>query len=448
MDQTLEDFITALRSSGVRISVSESIDAMQAVELMGYQDRMVLKDALSSVLAKSLPEKEIFEVCFERFFTFEGFSMKEDGTAEALEPDTQDQDSPLTQMLLSGDTPGLAISMSRAARAVDITSIQFFTQKGRYIQKILQQMGLDDLNRDIERLHQDDNLTQQAGELEEAKNELFETVKDFVERQFDLFANSATEEIIERYLKNMRLSNAEQRDFHRMRVIVQKMAKRLKTRYSRRRKDANRGVLDFKKTLRENIAYQGLLFETKWKKKKIDRPDVVAICDVSRSVRDVSRFLLLFIYSLSEVLERIRTFVFCSDLTEVSDIFEEYPVEEAIGKIETGTGMNVIMGLTDYGQAFRDFQENWFDTITKKTTVLILGDARNNYGHPQTDIFKLIRERSRRVIWLNPETPAFWGIGDSEMKGYLPHCHLARECSTLNHLERVVEMLLSMSTRN
>jgi uncharacterized protein with von Willebrand factor type A (vWA) domain len=448
MDQTLEDFITALRSSGVRISVSESMDAMNAVDLIGYQDRRMLRDALSTVLAKTLSEKEIFEECFEQFFTFEGFSTQEENAVELSPGEAQGQDSPLSQMLLSGDSPGLAMAMNRAARAVDVTSIQFFTQKGHYIQKILQQMGIEGLNRDIERLAQNEDLKHKAQKLGEAKNELFETVKTFVERQFDLFAKSATEEVIERYLRNMRLSNAEQRDFHRMRIIVQKMAKRLKTRYSRRRKDAQRGMLDFKKTLRKNVAYQGLLFETKWKKRKIDRPDVVAICDISRSVRDVSRFLLLFIYSLNEVLERIRTFIFCSNLTEISHIFDEYPVEQAIGKIESGSGVDTIMGLTDYGQAFRDFQENWFDTVTNKTTVLILGDGRNNYGDPQADILKMMRERSRRLIWLNPETPAFWGTGDSEMKRYLSYCHLARECSTLNHLERVVEMLLSMSMRN
>ncbi|MEE9612870.1 MAG: VWA domain-containing protein [Desulfatiglandales bacterium] len=448
MDQTLEDFVTALRSSGVRISVSESMDAMNAVDLIGYQDRKMLKDALSSVLAKTLSEKEIFEECFERFFTFDAFSTWKENGVEHFPGDTEGQDSPLSQMLLSGDSPGLAMAMSRAARAVDVTSIRFFTQKGHYIQKILQQMGMEGLNRDIDRLGQNDNSEHKARKLGEAKNELFETVKDFVERQFNLFAKSATDEVIERYLRNMRLSNAEQRDFHRMRIIVQKMAKRLKTRYSRRRKDAQMGMLDFKKTLRKNMAYQGLLFETKWKKKKIDRPDVVAICDISRSVRDVSRFLLLFIYSLNEVLERIRTFVFCSNLTEISQIFDEHPVEQAIGKIEAGSELDIIMGLTDYGQAFCDFQENWLDTVTNKTTVLILGDGRNNYGDPQTGILKLMRERSRRLIWLNPESPAFWGTGDSEMRRYLSHCHLVRECSTLNHLERVVEMLLSMSMRN
>jgi uncharacterized protein with von Willebrand factor type A (vWA) domain len=415
MDQVLEDFISALRGSGIRISISESTDAMRAVELMGYQDREVLKDALSVALAKSQTEKEIFEACFERFFAFEAFSDRQTGSAELLESDLDREGSLLAQMLLSGDSAGLYMAMSDAARQVDITGIRFFTQKGLYIQRIMQQMGLEELNRHIQRSGQEDNSQDRAKRLEAAKEALFETVRNYVERQYDLFASSATEEMIEQYLRNIGLSNVEQRDFHRMRIIVQKMAKRLVTVYSRRRKTANRGLLDFKNTLRKNITYGGLLFEPKWKKRRIDRPDVVAICDVSRSVKTVSRFLVLFLYS---------------------------PVEEAVAKIDTGTGLDIIMGRTDYGGALLDFKENWLDAVTAKTTVLILGDARNNYGDPRTEILREIKERSRKLIWLNPESEPFWGTGDSEMKKYLPYCDVVRKCNTLTHLERLVEVLM------
>jgi uncharacterized protein with von Willebrand factor type A (vWA) domain len=445
MDQILEDFIFALRGSGIRISISESTDAMRAVELMGYGDREVLKNALSVVLAKSHGEKEIFEECFEQFFAFDAFSTRETDSPDPFEPILDTQGSPLTQMLLSGDNAGLSVAMSNAARQVDISSIKFFTQKGLYIQRIIQQMGLEGLNRDIKRFGQED-MKERAKRLEKAKEALFETVRDYVERQYDLFASSATEEMMEQYLRNIGLSNVEQRDFHRMRVIVQKMTKQLNTLYSRRRKKANRGLLDFKNTLRKNITYGGLLFEPKWKKRRIDRPDVVAICDVSRSVKAVSRFLLLFLYSLNEIMERIRTFIFCSNLIEVTHVFDEYPVEEAVAKIDTGKGLNIIMGRTDYGSAFLDFKESWLDTVTEKTTVLILGDARNNYGDPRAEILREIRDRSRRLIWLNPESEPFWGTGDSEMKRYLPHCDLVRKCNTLNHLERLVEVLMTKAT--
>jgi len=281
--------------------------------------------------------------------------------------------------------------------------------------------------------------------LKESRDLLFKEIKDFVERQFSLFAASATEEILDKYLKDMKLSNLEQRDFHRMHAIIKRMVKPINDYRSRRRKRAKRGSLDLKTTLRENIAYQGLIFKPQWKTKKLDRPDMVTLCDVSRSVETVARFMLLFLYSLNEEVAKISSFIFCSNLVEVSHLFDKYDVDEALLRLQKRVGLGIHLGRTDYGQAFRDFKENWLDKVTNKTTVLILGDARNNYGNPETGILSLLHKRGKRVIWLNPESPPFWGTGDSEMKKYFPFCSIAKECSSVNHLERVVGFLLRTS---
>jgi len=444
MEQVLQNMIIALRNSGVRISMSESLDAMHAVKLMGYDNRQILKDSLSAALAKSQREKEIFENCFDRFFSIDDLSNPETDLSEQEEIHASEEDSSLTQMLLSGDGAGLSMAMREAGESVNISGIWFFTQKSLYIQRILRGMGLEGLDLDISRFQKEESASSQlkASALKEARGLLYESIRNFVEQQFSLFAGSATEEMIEKYLRDIRLSNLEQRDFQRMHVIIKKMVKRLNDRHSRKRKTSKRGCLDLKKTLRENVAYQGILFDPQWKNRKVDRPDIVALCDVSRSVEAVARFMLLFLYSLNEAVARIRSFIFCSNLVEVSHVFEEYAVEEALVRLQKGTGLGIQFGRTDYGQAFLDFKDNWLDTVTNKTTVLILGDARNNYGDPQTEILKLIHKRSKRLVWLNPEFPTFWGTGDSEMKRYLPYCYLAKECSTVNHLARLVDFLL------
>jgi hypothetical protein len=278
--------------------------------------------------------------------------------------------------------------------------------------------------------------------LQKAKEGLFQRVKDFVEQKYSLFAGSATDEILEKYLRDMRLSNLEQRDFQRMHKIIQRMVKRLNQLHSKRKKSSKRGVLDLKRTLRENLAYHGLLFDPQWKFKKLDRPDIVVLCDVSRSVEAVARFMLLFLYGLNEAVARIHSFIFCSNLAHVSEIFEAYPVEEALTRLQKGIGIDIFLGRTDYGQVFREFKDQWLEKLTKRTTFLILGDARNNFGNAESEVLRLLRDRSKRLVWLNPEPPTFWGTGDSEMKRYLPYCSLARECSTVNHLERVVDLLL------
>ena len=444
MEHVLQDLIAALRGSGVRISVSESIDAMNALRLMGYDNRQIIKTSLSATLAKSRHDKALFDSCFDRFYSLDDFIDPETNFCSTPDSEPAKEDSPLTWMLLSGDNTGLSLSMREAARETDISSIWFFTQKSLYIQRILRGMGQEDLNRDIQRLSKEhDRPSQQkVRALKQAKTLLFENVRNFVEQQFSLFAGSATEKILERYLRDIRLSNLEQQDFQRIHVIIKKMVKRLNSLHSRRRKTSKRGALDLKKTLRENVAYQGLIFSPQWKAKKINRPDLMVLCDVSRSVQTVARFMLLFLYGLNEEVAKIRSFIFCSNLVEVSHIFEEYPVEEALVRLQRGVGLGIFLGRTDYGQSLLDFKEKWLDVVSNKTMVLILGDARNNYGNPQTDILKLIHERNKKLIWLNPESPSFWGIGDSEMKRYLPYCSFARECSTVNHLERVVDSLL------
>jgi len=449
LDRTLENFITALRRSGVRISVAETMDALRAVELSGYSDRRVLKDFLSASLAKSMPEKEIFDVCFSRFFALDYITGEDFLLENESLPPTFQGEAPLTQIFLSGDVGGLAMALRAAGERADIRSIQSWTQKGLFMQRLFQELGLEGLNRDIRRLAEigGQDALDQAKALESMLDNLMEKVKNLVERQLELYAARRQYELSEGYIRNARLSALDERDLARIHKIIQRMVKHLKDRYSRRPRAARRGHLDFRKTFRKSITYGGLPFDTHWKSKKIDRPEIVVICDVSRSVSNIVRFFLLILYSLNEVISRIRSFVFCTNLVEVSPLFEMHPLHEALAMLRSGAGIPILLGRTDYGGSLLDFKDQYSDCLTKKATVIILGDARNNYSEPHTEVLRFISERCKRLIWLNPETPSLWGSGDSEMKKYLPYCSIARECSTLRHLEKVVEYLLRVHNR-
>jgi uncharacterized protein with von Willebrand factor type A (vWA) domain len=444
LDRTLENFITALRRSGVRVSVAETMDALQAAMLSGYEDRRLLKDFLSASLAKSLPEKEIFEVCFNRFFAVddlsgEDFPFEKGGSPPAVQGVTS-----LTQFLLSGDGGGLVLAFREAAGRADIRNIQYPTQRGLYMQRFFQELGLESLDRDIRRIAEEGgpDALAQVKVLESMRNQLIERVSDLIERQVELYAAGRADELSEEYIRNTRLTAIEERDLSRIHKIIQGMVRLLKERNSRRQKTARRGRLDFKKTFRKSITYGGLPFDTCWKSKKIDRPEIVVICDVSRSVANIVRFFLLILYSLNEAIPKIRSFLFCSNLVEVTPLFEKYLLPEALARLRSGTELPILMNRTDYGISFLDFKDQYSDCLTKRATVIILGDARNNYWNPRTEALRFISERCKRLIWLNPETPSLWGSGDSEMETYLPYCTMARECSTLRHLEKVVESLL------
>ena len=424
--------------------MSETMDAVRAAALSGYEDRQLLKDVLGASLAKTRPEKRIFEQCFDLFFDVGGVGGGTDPPDRRIAAPAEPSGAPLTQMLLSGSGSGLALAFQEAARASGIKDIQYPYQRGLYMQKLLQALGLNGLNEDIQNQAARGSAESAAlaKALESMRDDLMSAARDLVDRQLDLYAARRYDEMLERQLNHTNLSALEERDFVRMQAIVQKLVKRLKDRYSRRPKVARRGQLDLKRTMRRNIVYGGIPFDPQWKERRIDRPEVVVLCDVSRSVSNVVRFLLLILYSLNEVISRIRSFAFCTNLVEVSDCFGRYPVHDAISRILSGEGLPIVLRKTDYGRSLAEFKERHSDCLSKRATVVILGDARSNFGNPRTDILRFVSERCRRLIWLNPESPPMWQSGDSEMNKYRPYCTLVRECSTLHHLELVVGSLL------
>jgi uncharacterized protein with von Willebrand factor type A (vWA) domain len=218
------------------------------------------------------------------------------------------------------------------------------------------------------------------------------------------------------------------------------MAKRIATRYGRNRRRRRRGFLDVRGTLRRNMGYDGVPFVTVWKRRKIEKPRVMVLCDVSGSVAAVAQFLLLFLYSLNEVVSDIRSFAFSSHLIEVSETLERMTIEDAVAKIVADIGFR----SSDYGRSLRDFAAGWMDKVDRRTTVIIMGDARSNFTAPRVEVMRALYERAKRVVWLNPESPWSWNVGDSEMRRYATYCHDVREFSRLRDLELLVKDLTAV----
>ncbi len=454
--EPLRRFIDVARGAGLRISAAESIDAMRAAAVVGYADRDVLHDSLSLVMAKSAEEKRLFSDCFALYFRRDDFAVDEravphdDGTDADLRGGLGGEGGhgeggggSLSEMLLANDRAGLAQSMEAAGQDSGLPNIAFFTQTNLYTRRIMERMGVRGLEEEIEGLRARNEASAgiRAGLLEAGREFLRDQVRDFVERHLALFARGATEKFREDMLRNARLSSIERRDYERMRSIVRAMAKRLAARYARNRHRHNRGQLDVRRTMRRNMSWEGVPFITVWRQRKIEKPRVMVLCDVSGSVAAMSQFLLMFLYALNEALSDIRSFAFSGSLIEVSEILEREATEIAIARIMAAVGL----GSSNYGNAFVDFEEGWMSKVDNKTTVIILGDGRGNRTDPRADIVERLSQRSKRLIWLNPEYRASWGTGDSDMLRYLPYCHVATVCNTLRHLEAVVTDLLKDS---
>jgi len=236
----------------------------------------------------------------------------------------------------------------------------------------------------------------------------------------------------------VKLSHMDHLQQQQMARLVKKVAKKLASLHSRRRKVYRRGLLDVRKTIGANAAFDGYLFHTRWKSTRIERPRVMVICDVSRSVSQFAQFLLLFVYSLQEVLPRVRSFVFSSEMVEVTNAFASYSMEGAVGLIMDRWANH----STDYGRALQDFCDHALKDIDSRTQVIMLGDARNNFDDGRSDLWQAIANRAQRVIWLNPEDRAKWNSGDSILRQYAPYCSMVEQCNSLRDMERVLGRLL------
>jgi uncharacterized protein with von Willebrand factor type A (vWA) domain len=481
MQSNLVNFIQVLRTHDVRVSPAETLDAVEVAAKLGYSNRSLLRDGLAMTLAKTPEEELIFLQCFDRFFqqglgdfsnepieeesessselaSEPGDSSESDTTSSDESPEQSEtqasaleaaaQDSPalqellqsqLMQSLMNNERNELTLAMTRAGDEVGLQAIEMFTQRGQFTRRILDAMGEEQIRNAVIELEQADSPALPL--LQRYRDILREQVRDYVEREYLLQAEGKTKQFMEDILSKARLNNIEHIYQHRVQALIRKMAKKLASRHARKRKPLKRGQLNMAKTIRRGIPNDGVMFNTYWRRTKKEKPQILAVCDVSGSVAAYAKFLLLFLYSLQDVLPKVRSFAFSSHLGEVSGYFDDYPVEKAIELINWKYG-----GATDYGNSFVDFANLAMDDINSNTTVIILGDARNNNGDPKLEIMQSIYQRARQVIWLNPESRRAWGTGDSEMPRYLSACHFSAECNNLMQLERVVDQLLK-STR-
>jgi uncharacterized protein with von Willebrand factor type A (vWA) domain len=457
MRENLHRFFRAARGAGVRLSPAESIDAMRAVAKVGFSDRTILRDTFLLTLAKTQDEKKALGDCFDLFFDQPEPSQAAPDDGETDDSETSGSEAPesgsegdasgggdaaqdlgpLAQMLLSQDRNEIAAAIANASSAASLSDIRYFTQRGIFSGRILEAMGIARLRDDLDTLTATNPAM--AERLAAALGALRETVRDTVSQALLLYGREEAENLRNEILRNAPLSRIEPRQVEQMRRLIRQIARRLRERYSKPRKRQRRGHLDVRRTLRRNAAWGSVPFLTAWKRKHRDKPKIVAICDVSGSVARVSDFFLLLIHSLHEVVSDVRSFAFSGHLIEVSDILEAKSPEEAMAEIMTKVGF----GSSDYGNSFADFEKQWMSAVTPQTTVIVLGDARSNNLDPRADILRRIGERSKRLVWLNPEGRMAWGWGDSEMPRYSTFCTVVRQCATAQQLERAVSDIVA-----
>lgn len=468
MDERLIDFANLLRRNGVRVSPAEDLDSLLAVRILGLGSRERLKDGLRATMVKRSVDIEIFNELFDLYFSGIGDLLKaatERSRAatsldladfqhllEDLEEILREHGETLADLArewLRNDVGRVEQRLREALEKTGAREIQRLGQEGQYIHALANVLGLADLLRQLEEFRSrlssfgldPETLERLQRYLEQRMKDLASLVKQIVRRELE------QQDLTRR--ENQRLQSLGEKSFYylteeeirRMKEAVARLAQRLKNIISVRRKRAKRGKFDLKDTFRKNLQYGGVPFRIEFTARRKEKPQVVVLCDVSDSVRNVSRFMLQFVYSLQDLYSRVRSFIFVAETGEITRLFEENDIHEAIELALRGEVINVF-AHSDFGRAFRLFHRDYITAVNKRTTVIILGDARNNYNLPHEWVLRDIRQRAKQLIWLNPESKMTWGFGDSEIERYRPFCDLVEECRNLNQLYRVIDQIV------
>ncbi len=476
----LSGFVTELRRSGLPVSLTEHLDAAEAVQHIPLEDREALKYALAATLVKSSAHWRAFETAFEVFFAVRaggaeaggegeepgdevahggdqagqggaqgrGRSWKGGGAGEAMTP--EELAELLFKSLLSADA---ALMNAVARNAVDRYAGM---EPGRpvggtyYLYRTLRNLDLDAV---LERLMEGARAGAAGGSLTELEERL---AADEFKARVEKFRRAVETEIRRRLVEDrgaealarsvrkplpedIDVMHATREELAMLHRVLHPLSRKLAVRLARKRRHGRKGPLDFRATMRRSLSTGGVPIEPRFRHPRPAKPEIFVIADISGSVASFARFTLHLVYAISSQFSKVRSFVFVDGIDEVTRFFEGVvDPAEAVARINLEADVIWVDGHSDYGHALTEFHRRWGDQVTSRSSIIVLGDARNNYHASQSWVLEDLQARARHVFWLNPEPRDYWGSGDSIVGEYAAHCDDVVECRTLRQLEHFV----------
>jgi hypothetical protein len=473
--ELLNGFIVELRSAGLPVSLTENLDAVEAVKHIPIEDRETFKYALAGTLVKNHSHWRAFETVFEVYFSLRGAEYElVDGEWESDDAATQEENQQEGQVQGQGGSQegltqeqlaemlfqALAKQDRNLMRTVARQSVQRFAgmEPGRpvggtyYLYRTLRNLNLEevldrlltssaDSESDLDFLEERLRKDEYEHRIEELKREIEAEIRRrlVADRGVEAMAKTLRKPLPE----DVDFMHASREEMVALRRAIWPLTRKLAVRLARKRRHGRKGPLDFRRTVRHSLSYGGVPAEPKFKYPNPSKPEIMVIADISGSVAAFARFTLHLVYALNNQFSKVRSFVFIDGLDEVTDFFENVDdITEAIHRVNTEADVIWVDGHSDYGHAFEIFDERFAKDIGPKTTVIILGDARNNYHASQSWVIKNIEDKARKVFWLNPEPKSYWDTGDSIVGEYSNFCNGTFEVRNLKQLEAFVENLV------
>jgi uncharacterized protein with von Willebrand factor type A (vWA) domain len=440
---TLAGFVGELRRSGLPVSPTENLDAVEAVAHVPLEDREALRWALAATLVKRHEHRPTFDTVFDVWFSLR---LPELAADEALT--AGELAALLEEALLTGDDELLRelarqavarLAGMHAGRPVGGTFYVFRTLRQLDAEGALERLLAGSGSGRDDRSHLDERLARD--ELQARLDQLRAEIEAEVRRQ--LVSEQGPQAVVAALRRplpaDVDFLHASPDDLAALRRTLHPLARRMAARLARRRRHHRRGRLDMRRTVRQSLSYGGVPVEPRFRHPHPSKPEILVLADISGSVAAFARFTLQFVHAISGQFSRVRSFVFIDGVDEVTSIFERAPdLAEALARVNAEADVVWADGHSDYGHAFQAFWERWGREITTRTSVVVLGDARNNYHAANAWVLGELRKKARRLYWLNPEPRSYWDTGDSVASLYAVHCDGVFECRNLRQLERFV----------
>jgi uncharacterized protein with von Willebrand factor type A (vWA) domain len=447
-----------MRAAGVRISLAESLDAMKGVELLGTIERDTFAAAMKTTLIKEAKDQNTFSYYFPLFFGSGKPPLQ--NIPDNLSPQQQDTLKQALQSLM-GNLDALRDLLKQLVQGKEFSREQL-DQAGQNAglpqmgdmnarswmeRRMRNELNMQQIQQLIEELMQAlEQMGMEAEARQEIRQMLQENARGLAEQISQYTGASLAEQMADREpdpkpdLMDVPFTRLSDEQVDHIRDEIRRLAARLRSRASLRQRRANTGTLDTRRMMRANMRYGGVPLEVRYKQRHV-KPSLVLICDVSTSMRYCAEFLLTLIYELQDQVARTHSFIFISDMVDISQDFNEHEPQEAVARVLEANPPGYYS--TDLGSSLVTFKRDHMGKVTGKTTVIILGDGRNNHNNPRSDIAQEMQRKSRRLIWFNPEHPSQWGTGDSDMLAYAPLSDGVYRVSNLRELAVAVDNILT-----
>ncbi|MEW2483017.1 VWA domain-containing protein [Mycobacterium sp. NPDC049093] len=462
----LVEFVEALRGQGISVGPSETVDAGRVITVLGLGDREALREGIACAVLRRPDHRDTYDAMFDLFFPAalgDRTALSEDDEGDAgdenrpqLPPeDIEAMREALVQML--ADNEELANLDDRMAAMI----ARIVEAYGRYNSsrgpsyssyQALKAMSLDDLEgRLLAGLlapYGDEPTPTQEEIAKALAAQRIAQLRKMVESETKRrTAEQLGRDHVQMYgvpqlAENVEFLRASGEQLRQMRKTVQPLARTLATRLAARRRRSRSGEIDLRKTLRKSMSTGGVPIDVVLKKPHPARPELVVLCDVSGSVAGFSHFTLMLVSALRQQFSRVRVFAFIDTTDEVTEMFgPESDLAVAVQRITREAGVYTRDGHSDYGHAFVSFLDKYPNVLSPRSSLLVLGDGRNNYRNPETGLLAHMVSSSRHAHWLNPEPRHLWGSGDSAAPKYADTIPM-HECRSAKQLAAVIDGLL------